>query len=30
MKWNGHSNLKAMKLYIDIAEKVKAEQMAIF
>ena len=30
MKWTGHSDYKAMKPYIDIAEKVKAEQMAIF
>ena len=30
MKWTGHSDYKAMKPYIDIAEKTKAEQMAIF
>ena len=30
MKWTGHSDYKAMKPYIDIAEKVKAEQMSIF
>ena len=30
MKWTGHSDYKAMKPYIDIAEKVKAKQMAIF
>lgn len=30
MKWIGHSDYKAMKPYIDIAEKTKAEQMAIF
>lgn len=30
MKWTGHSDYKAMNPYIDIAEKVKAEQMAIF
>ncbi len=30
MKWTGHSDYKAMKPYIDIAEKVKAQQMAIF
>jgi len=30
MKWTGHSDYKAMKPYIDIAEKVKEEQMAIF
>ena len=30
MKWTGHKDYKAMKLYIDIAEKAKAEQMAIF
>ena len=30
MKWTGPSDYKAMKPYIDIAEKVKAEQMSIF
>ncbi len=30
MKWTGHSDYKAMKPYIDIAESVKAEQMAVF
>ena len=30
MKWTGHSDYKAMKPYIDIAEKVKAQQMAVF
>ena len=30
MKWTGHSDYKAMKPYINIAEKVKAEQMSIF
>ncbi len=30
MKWTGHSDYKAMKSDIDIAEKIKAEQMAIF
>ena len=30
MKWTGHSDYSAMKPYIDIAEKTKAEQMAIF
>jgi len=30
MKWTGHSDYKTMKPYIDIAEKVKAEQMSIF
>lgn len=30
MKWTGHKGYKAMKPYIDIAEKVKAEQMTIF
>lgn len=30
MKWTGHSDYKAMKPYIDIAEKNKADQMAIF
>lgn len=32
MDWTGldNSDYKAMKPYIDIAEKVKAEQMSIF
>lgn len=30
MKWTGHSDYKAMKPYIDIAEKVKEEQMEVF
>ena len=30
MKWTGHSDYKAMKPYIDIAEKVKKEQMSVF
>ena len=30
MKWTGHSDYKAMKPYIDIAEKVRSENMAIF
>ncbi len=30
MKWTGHSDYKAMRPYIDIAEKVKAQQMAVF
>ena len=30
MKWTGHKDYKTMKPYIDSAEKVKAEQMAIF
>lgn len=30
MKWTGHSDYKAMKPYIEIAEKTKAEQMAVF
>lgn len=30
MKWTGHSDYKAMKPYIDIAEKTKAEAMNIF
>lgn len=30
MKWAGHKGYKAMKPYIDIAEKVTAEQMTIF
>ncbi len=27
MKWPGHSDYKAMKPYIDIAEKTKADAM---
>ena len=30
MKWTGHSDYKAMKPYIDIAEKTKANAMALF
>lgn len=30
MKWTGHSDYKAMRPYIEIAEKTKAEQMAVF
>ena len=30
MKWTGHSDYKAMKPYIDIAEKTKAEAMSVF
>lgn len=30
MKWTGHSDYKAMKPYIDIAEKTKAEAMNLF
>lgn len=30
MKWTGHSDYKAMKPYIDIAEKTKAEAMNVF
>ncbi len=30
MKWTGHSDYKAMRPYIDIAEKVKSEAMSIF
>ncbi len=30
MKWTGHCDYKAMKPYIDIAEEVKAEHMAVF
>lgn len=30
MKWTGHSDYKAMKPYIDIAEKTKAEAMSLF
>ena len=27
MKWTGHSDYKAMRPYIDIAEKIKADAM---
>ena len=30
MKWTGHSDYQAMKPYIDIAEKTKANAMALF
>ena len=30
MKWTGHSDYKAMKPYIDIAEKTKAQAMNVF
>jgi len=30
MKWTGHSDYKAMKPYIDIAEKTKAQAMDVF
>jgi len=30
MKWTGHSDYRAMKPYIDIADKVKASEMAKF
>ncbi len=30
MKWTGHSDYKAMRPYIEIAETIKAEQMALF
>ena len=30
MKWTGHSDHKAMKPHIDIAEKTKAEAMNLF
>jgi len=30
MKWTGHSDYKAMKPYIDIAEKTKADAMKTF
>lgn len=30
MKWTGHSDYKAMKPYIDIAEKTKSEAMTVF
>jgi len=29
MKWTGHSDYKAMKPYIDIAEKIKADAMKL-
>lgn len=27
MKWTGHSDYKAMKPYIDVADRIKAEAM---
>lgn len=30
MKWTGHSDYKAMKPYIDIADKIKADAMNKF
>lgn len=30
MKWTGHSDYKAMKPYIDIADKIKADSMKLF
>jgi uncharacterized protein YueI len=30
MKWTGHSDYQAMKPYIDIAEKTKANAMKLF
>ena len=30
MKWTGHSDYQAMKPYIDIAEKTKADAMKLF
>lgn len=30
MKWTGHSDYGAMKPYIDIADKAKAEAMKVF
>ena len=30
MKWTGHSDYKAMKPYIDIADSAKAEAMKLF
>lgn len=30
MKWTGHSDYKAIKPYIDIAEKTKADAMKLF
>lgn len=30
MKWTGHSDYKAMKPYIDVADRIKAEQMSKF
>ncbi len=30
MKWTGHSDYKAMKPYIDIADSIKANAMSRF
>ena len=30
MKWTGHSDYKAMKPYIDVADEIKAEAMKKF
>ena len=30
MKWTGHSDYKAMKPYIDIADAAKADAMKLF
>ena len=30
MKWTGHSDYQAMKPYIEIAEKTKADAMKLF
>ena len=30
MKWTGHSDYKAMKPYIDIADSIKVNSMALF
>ena len=30
MKWTGHSDYKAMKPYIDIADRAKADAMKLF
>ena len=30
MKWTGHSDYKAMKPYIDIADSVRANAMSLF
>ena len=30
MKWTGHSDYKAMKPYIDIAEETKSRAMKVF
>ncbi len=30
MKWTGHSDYKAMKPYVDIADRAKADAMKLF